>query len=289
VLEHYVRQALSQAGIRPNPKRGQNFLVDDGVLAHIISAAQLEGNEYVIEVGPGVGALTRSLARRCRKLAAFEIDEVLIRYLRNWVLPEEPNIVLYDQAFNKYKLENILEEAKGLDTPVKFVTNLPYQISAAFLHSVIEYSADIESTVVMLQREVATRITAKPGDTDYSSFSIYLQAMLAVQWVCDVPASSFVPRPKVESAVVKLTNLDETRKPKPIDPELFAKLVERMFLHRRKHFANSLSLAYPHLREEEIAKYLEASAIDPAARPQELPVSSFVRLADEIAKARLGN
>lgn len=280
MLDQFVKQALERARIRPSRARGQHFLVDDRVLARIITAAELSERDYVVEIGPGLGTLTTSLAMRVAKVFAFELDEGLVRYLRNWVLPENPNIELDDVAFNKYVLEKVIERARADGAPLKIVTNLPYQISSAFLHTLVEYAEEIELSVVMLQREVAQRVTAHPGDPGYNSFSIYLQTWLNPRMVCDVPEASFMPPPKVKSAVIKVRPLTEKEKPRPVNRDIYFHLVENVFRQRRKQISNSLNYAFGHLTGEQVENALQAAGIDPVMRAQDLSMDDYVRLSD---------
>lgn len=270
------------ARLHPSRARGQHFLVDDGVLARVITAAALTGDEAVIEIGPGLGTLTRSLAARCWRVFAFELDGALVRYLHRHVLPETYNVVLEDVAFNKYALERVIAAAVEAGRPLKVVTNLPYQISSAFLHSVVDYAPALTLVVVMLQRELARRVVAQGGEEGFGSFSIYLQTFLSVRWVCGVPRSAFLPPPRVDSAVLALRPLKPEEQPQPVNRERFFKLVEGVFRHRRKQVSNALQLAFPHLGAEERRAALEAAALDPTARPADLSLRDYVRLADAL-------
>jgi 16S rRNA (adenine1518-N6/adenine1519-N6)-dimethyltransferase len=283
VLEGYVREALRRARIRPNKARGQHFLIDDNVLAQIITAAGLTGEECVVEIGPGLGTLTRSLAARCWRVYAFELDSQLVQYLDRWVLPETRNVVLDDVAFNKYVLERVIAEAQAAGRELLIVTNLPYQISGAFLHSVIDYRQALSRVVVMLQREVAQRITARPGSAGYSSFSLYLQTFLAVRPVCGVSRDAFLPPPQVSSAVVRLDPLSPTEQPQPVEPARYFTLVEGVFRHRRKQMSNALRLVFSHLKQEEANAALEQAGLSPEARPEDLGMDDYVRLADVVS------
>ncbi len=280
MLEHFVQQAMTRARIRPDKSKGQNFLVSDNVLAKLITASALDGSEYVIEVGPGLGTLSSSIASRCEKLFAYEIDEKLVRYLRNWVVPEFPNITLEDVAFNGFQLMLIAEKAEADGRPLKIITNLPYQISGAFIHSLVDYSERIERTVVILQREMAQRLVAQPSDTNFSSFSLYVQSFLDINWICEVPPSSFYPPPKVKSAVIRLTPKDPAKLPKPVDRGLYFKLVEGVFRNRRKQISNSLKMVFPWLSGEASQEALKQADIDSASRPQDMSMAEYIRLSD---------
>ncbi len=283
MLETYIRTALERARLRPSKARGQHFLIDDGALAQVVRAAELDGSEIVVEIGPGLGSLTQSIAARCWRLYAFELDDVIVKYLRGWVLPETRNVILEDIAFNKYALERVIKIAKDEQRPLKIVTNLPYQISSAFLHTVVDYSADIALTVVMLQREVALRACAKVGDPGYNSFSLYLQTWLRPRWVCDVPAAGFYPVPRVESAVIALEPLGASAQPQPRERKVYDKLIKGVFRRRRKTILNALQLTYSHLNSEQALAALASAGIDPQTRPQDLNMEQYVKLADALA------
>ncbi|MDQ3023135.1 MAG: 16S rRNA (adenine(1518)-N(6)/adenine(1519)-N(6))-dimethyltransferase RsmA [bacterium] len=282
MLEGYIKQALARTGIRPSRERGQHFLIDDSVLAAVVNAARLDGSEIVVEIGPGLGTLTQSLARRAFRVHAFELDDQLSRYLQQWVVPEYPNFVLHDVSFNKYMFEPVIEEAKSEGRPLKIVTNLPYQISTQFLQTVAEYADDISLVVVMLQREVAQRVAAKPGMPNFGSFSVYMQTFVDVRWVIDVPPTSFMPPPRVNSAVISLTPLSDAQQPKPANPQRYFKLVRGVFKHRRKTIANALQLTFPHLNAPSAAEVLRLSEINTVLRPQNLSQDDYVRLADAV-------
>lgn len=282
MLEGYVRQALARTGIRPSRERGQHFLIDDSVLAAVVSAARLIGEEIVVEIGPGLGTLTQSLATRAYRVHAYELDDQLSRYLMQWVVPEHKNIVLHDQAFNKYVFEPVIAEAKAEGRPLKIITNLPYQISSQFLQTVAEYAGDIALVVVMLQREVAQRVMARPGMANFGSFSVYMQTFVDVRWVADVPPASFMPPPRVHSAVISLTPLATESRHLPSNPARYFKLVRGVFKHRRKTIANALQLTFSHLNPETAADALQAAQIDQQLRPQNLAQDDYVRLAEAV-------
>jgi 16S rRNA (adenine1518-N6/adenine1519-N6)-dimethyltransferase len=199
-----------------------------------------------------------------------------------WVVPEHNNIVVHDQAFNKYVFEPVIAEAKAEDRPLKIITNLPYQISSQFLQTVAEYAGDIELVVVMLQREVAQRVIAKPGLANFGSFSVYMQTFVDVRWVIDVPPASFMPPPRVNSAVLALTPLATELRHLPSNPQRYFKLVRGVFKHRRKTIANALQLTFSHLNADTAAAALQSADVDPQLRPQNLGQDDYVRLAESI-------
>ena len=282
MLESYVKQALSRTGIRPSRERGQHFLIDDSILAAVVNASHLDGSEIVVEIGPGLGTLTQSLAARSCRVHAYELDDQLSRYLMHWVVPEYQNIVLHDQAFNKYVFEPVIAEAKAEGRPLKIVTNLPYQISSQFLQTVAEYASDLALVVVMLQREVAQRVIARPGMANFGSFSVYMQTFVDVRWVADVPPGSFMPPPRVNSAVIALAPLATENRHLPGNPQRYFKLVRGVFKHRRKTIFNALQLTFSHLNAEDANTALLNASIDPQLRPQNLGQDDYVRLAEAV-------
>lgn len=285
VLEDYVREGIKQARLHPSRSRGQHFLIDDGVLAQVVTAAQLRGDEAVLEIGPGLGTLTRSLAARCWRVYAFELDDALVRYLQGWVLPEAPNVMLEDVSFNKYVLERVIAQTREAGRNLKIVTNLPYQISSAFLHTVVDYAGELELVVVMLQREVVRRVTAQRAEPGFGSFNIYLQTFLETRYVCDVPAASFLPPPRVESAILTLRPLKPEEQPQPKNRERYFRLVEGVFRHRRKQMLNALRLCFSHMNTADCLAALSAAGIGPELRPAALGLQDYVRLADAIDAA----
>lgn len=255
----------STGGHIPRKRFGQNFLIDDGVIAGIISAVMPRRGDNLVEIGPGLGALTDPLLARLDRLQVVEIDRDLIARLRGLYPPERLIVHAGD----------VLEfDFATLGDDLRVVGNLPYNISTPLLFRFATYASHIRDIHVMLQREVVERIVAAPGDSEFSRLSVMLQYRFDMEKLIDVPADSFDPAPKVESAVVRLTPLNPL--PHPARSEtVFAEVVSRAFAQRRKTLRNTLKGMVS-------ADQLAGLGVNAGARAQELSVADFVRIADAV-------
>ena len=256
----------SAAGHIPRKRFGQNFLIDDGIIAGIISVIMPRRGDNLVEIGPGLGALTDPLLTRLDRLQVVEIDRDLIARLHGLYPPER--LVIHEG--------DVLEfDFASLGDDLRVVGNLPYNISTPLLFRFAAYARHIRDVHVMLQREVVERMVAAPGDSEFSRLSVMLQYRFDMEKLIDVPADSFDPAPKVESAVVRLTPLHPL--PHPARNEtLFAEVVSRAFSQRRKTLRNTLKGMVS-------AEQLAALGINAGARAQELSVADFVRIADAVS------
>ncbi|MCE3000662.1 MAG: 16S rRNA (adenine(1518)-N(6)/adenine(1519)-N(6))-dimethyltransferase RsmA [Betaproteobacteria bacterium] len=244
---------------------GQNFLVDDGVIAAIVAAVAPRRSDTVIEIGPGLGALTAPLLDRLDHLHVAEIDRDLIARLRRQWPPDRLTVHEGD----------VLElDVSALGNGLRVVGNLPYNISSPLLFHLAGHAAHIRDIHVMLQKEVVERIVAAPGDSAFSRLSVMLQYRFAMELLFEVPPEAFDPAPQVDSAVVRL--IPHAALPHPArDEAVFARVVSQAFSQRRKTLRNTLKGVAD-------AALLERLGIDPGARAQELSVADFVRLADAV-------
>ena len=256
----------SAPGHIPRKRFGQNFLIDDGIIASIISVIMPRRGDNLVEIGPGLGALTDPLLTRLDRLQVVEIDRDLIARLHGLYPPER--LVIHEG--------DVLEfDFASLGDDLRVVGNLPYNISTPLLFRFAAYARHIRDVHVMLQREVVERMVAAPGDSEFSRLSVMLQYRFDMEKLIDVPADSFDPAPKVESAVVRLTPLHPL--PHPARNEtLFAEVVSRAFSQRRKTLRNTLKGMVS-------AEQLAALGINAGARAQELSVADFVRIADAVS------
>jgi 16S rRNA (adenine1518-N6/adenine1519-N6)-dimethyltransferase len=256
----------SAAGHIPRKRFGQNFLIDDGIIAGIISVIMPRRGDNLVEIGPGLGALTDPLLTRLDRLQVVEIDRDLIARLHGLYPPER---LIIHQG-------DVLEfDFASLGDDLRVVGNLPYNISTPLLFRFAAYARHIRDVHVMLQREVVERMVAAPGDSEFSRLSVMLQYRFDMEKLIDVSADSFDPAPKVESAVVRLTPLNPL--PHPAHNEtLFAEVVSRAFSQRRKTLRNTLKGMVS-------AEQLAALGINAGARAQELSVADFVRIADAVS------
>jgi 16S rRNA (adenine1518-N6/adenine1519-N6)-dimethyltransferase len=253
---------------RPRKRFGQHFLVDDGITAAIIAAIAPRPADHIVEIGPGLGALTTALLDAAGKLDAIEIDRDLA-------------VQLEEQFGNRLTLHcaDVLKfDLAALGSGLRVVGNLPYNISTPLLFRLIEFANLIRDIHVMLQKEVVDRMVAPPSDTNYGRLSVMLQYRCAMEKLLAVPASAFRPQPEVESAVVRIVPLTAPALPAH-DESLLARIVAAGFTQRRKTLRNSLR-AY--LAEQDFA----ALAIDSRLRAQDLSVSDFVTIANYVGDRR---
>jgi len=253
------------AGHVARKRFGQNFLTDTGVLARIVDAIAPEPGDRVVEIGPGLGALTRRLLDRVRQLDAIEIDRDLAARLANEFPPERLRLHIGDA---------LVFDFAALGPRLRVVGNLPYNISSPLLFRLAEHAPSIADVHVMLQREVVDRMAAAPGEAAYGRLTVMLGYRFSVKRIARVPAAAFRPRPSVESALVRLV----PHAPLPVparDEKVFAAVVAAAFGQRRKTLRNALARL---IAPDAIA----ALGIDPGARGETLSVAQFVALADAV-------
>lgn len=265
---------------------GQNFITDKNVIERIVEGAEPTEDDLVIEIGPGIGVLTAEAAQQAARVVAIEIDSKLIPILDE-TLAEYDNVEVINQDILKTDLNRIIDEQreKGSFTgDVKIIGNLPYYITTPIIMHILENSIRAESITVMMQKEVADRIKASPGNKTYGAISAAVQYYCEVEQVISVPKEVFVPRPKVDSAVLKLTIRDE----KPvdlIDEKAFFACIKSGFGQRRKTLLNSLTGTYG-LPKDEIRRILEEAGIDPVRRAETLDMNEFAAIANGVAAAK---
>ena len=266
---------MSKAGFKTKKSLGQNFLKDDWVLENIASACGAGADDTVVEIGPGLGALTDYLARCSKKVIAVELDDRLIPILRaKFALCG--NVEIVHEDILKFDWASIEDTGSKL----KIAGNLPYYITTPILLGIMEKRVPAESITVMVQKEVADRIVADPGGKDYGVLSVSLQYYAECFKVLDVPAECFEPRPKVDSAVVVL----KLRKELPLEraeEDRFFKLVKQAFSQRRKTLGNSLC-GFEGKTKADIEEMLIKQGIDPQRRAETLSVEDYIKLSKEI-------
>ena len=253
-------------GHQPRKRFGQNFLVDAHYIARIVDAIAPAPGDKLVEIGPGLAALTGPLIARAGHLTAIEIDRDLAARLATDFPPERLTLHVADA---------LTFDFATLGAGLRVVGNLPYNISSPLLFHLAQYEARLADVHVMLQREVVARMAAAPATPDYGRLTVMLQARFAVTRLFVVPPGAFRPAPKVDSAVVRLVPLGAT-KPAIADDALFARVVAAAFGHRRKTLRNALAGICA-------ADALAAAGIDPGARGETLAVADFVRLANLLA------
>ncbi|WP_317366663.1 16S rRNA (adenine(1518)-N(6)/adenine(1519)-N(6))-dimethyltransferase RsmA [uncultured Tyzzerella sp.] len=260
---------------------GQNFLIDQLVLDKIVSSANISDKDIVIEVGPGIGTLTACLAKNAKKVIAVEIDKTLIPILQD-TLSNFDNIEIINEDILKVDIKKIAEKNKGYN--IKVVANLPYYITTPIIMNILENRLPIDSITVMIQKEVAYRMEATPGTKDYGSLSVIVQYFCEPYLVANVPRNCFMPRPNVDSAVIRLTTLDTP----PVDVdnlELFYYVIKVAFSQRRKTLLNCIFNAENFkFDKEKIAKILEEAGFDVNIRGERLTIEDFANLTKVIEK-----
>ena len=259
-------------------KFGQNFLIDTHVLDKIIAAADITKDDFVIEIGPGIGTMTQYLANAAGHVLAVEIDRALIPILED-TLKEYDNVAILNQDILKVDLKEIVEQ-QNAGKPVKIVANLPYYITTPIIMGLFEKEVPVESITVMVQKEVADRMQVGPGTKDYGALSLAVQYYAQPYIVANVPPNCFMPRPKVGSAVIRLTR--HTQPPVVVqDAKLMFALIRASFNQRRKTLVNGLnndsSLEFT---KEQIQEAIARCELPLAIRGEALTLEQFARLSD---------
>ncbi|MCL1632457.1 16S rRNA (adenine(1518)-N(6)/adenine(1519)-N(6))-dimethyltransferase RsmA [Sporolactobacillus sp. CPB3-1] len=262
---------------------GQNFLVDENILNKIASAADLDEESYVLEIGPGAGALTQVLADQAKKVVAVEIDRRLETVL-NDTLYGFDNVSVYFGDALKLDLHDILSKEIPADATVTVVANLPYYVTTPILMRLLTDGLPINKMVVMIQKEVASRLEAIPGEKSYGSLSIAVQYLAEPRIIMTVPKTVFVPQPNVDSAVIRL-DIRTEKKVRVIDEPFFFRLVRASFAQRRKTLINNLiNNLYNKNHKELLLDILNRVGIDPGRRGETLTIEEFARLSDALGE-----
>ena len=280
-----IRAVLGRHGFHFSRSLGQNFLTDESVPRRIAEMSGAAEAENVVEVGPGMGCLTAELCRRAKKVVAVELDRALLPVLDE-TLAEFDNFEVVQGDVLSLDLAALCREKFG-DGRAVACANLPYYITTPAITALLESGA-FEQVTVMVQKEVAQRICAAPGTAAYSAFTIYVQYHAAAEILFDVPADCFVPRPKVDSAVLRLTPLKEPAV-KTQDEKLFFALVRAAFNMRRKTLVNALGpVLGSSMGKEEITELVLSVGLDARVRGERLSLQDFARLADAAAEQLTG-
>ena len=261
---------------------GQNFLIDEHVLGKIIRSAGITEEDFVIEIGPGIGTLTQYLAASAREVAAIEIDDALIPILEDTLSGYDNVTVIHDDVL-KVDLTRLAEE-KNEGRPVKVVANLPYYITTPIIMGLFENHVPLDSITIMVQKEVADRMKTGPGSKDYGALSLAVQYYARPELVANVPPNCFMPRPRVGSAVIRLTRHEKP----PVevqDEKLMFGIIRASFNQRRKTLVNGLGNAPElHLPKEKTAAVLEEMGLSPSVRGEALDLASYAELSNRLKK-----
>ena len=283
IADYSVTKAvLERHGFTFKKSFGQNFLTDTNILQKIVDTAEIDDQVNVIEIGPGIGALTEFLAERAAQVMAFEIDHRLVPILAD-TLRDFDNVTVVNEDILKVDLAQHIQNFKNPDLPIKVVANLPYYITTPILMHLIESGIPFREFVVMMQKEVADRISAKPNTKAYGSLSIAVQYYMTAKVAFIVPRTVFVPAPNVDSAILKMV-----RRPEPAvaveDEKFFFKVSKASFTHRRKTLWNNLTGYFGKTEEvkDKLTKALDQAGLSPSVRGEALSLEEFASLADAL-------
>lgn len=263
-------------------KFGQNFLIDTHVLDKIIRAAEITKDDFVVEIGPGIGTLTQYLCENAREVVAIEIDKMLIPILED-TLSAYSNVTVINEDVLKVDLNALVQE-KNNGKPIKVVANLPYYITTPIIMTLFERHIPLDNITVMVQKEVADRMQAGPGTKDYGALSLAVQYYAEPYIVANVPPNCFMPRPNVGSAVIRLT-LHKKPAIKVKDEALMFSLIRASFNQRRKTLVNGLNNSTElNFTKEEIQNALKAEGLSENIRGEALTLEQFAGLANRLSK-----
>lgn len=278
----YTIEVLQKYGFVFQKRFGQNFLIDTHVLERIIEASEITKDDFVLEIGPGIGTMTQYLAEAAREVTAVEIDDALIPILKD-TLKEWDNVTVLHGDILKTDIRKIADE-KNQGRPIKVVANLPYYITTPIIMGLFEGHVPVDSITVMVQKEVADRMQTGPGSKDYGALSLAVQYYAEPKIVANVPPNCFMPRPKVGSAVIRLTR-HQNPPVTTLDEKLMFRLIRASFNQRRKTLSNSLknSQELPYSKEEVEAAITECG-LPLNIRGEALTLEQFARLSDTFSK-----
>ena len=288
IADHSVTRAiLERHGFTFKKSFGQNFLTDTNILQKIVDTAEIDKKVNVIEIGPGIGALTEFLAESAAEVMAFEIDDRLVLILAD-TLRDFDNVTVVNQDILKVDLAQYIAEFKNPDLPIKVVANLPYYITTPILMHLIESGIPFSEFVVMMQKEVADRISAQPNTKAYGSLSIAVQYYMTAKVAFIVPRTVFVPAPNVDSAILKMVRRDQPAV-EVQDEKFFFKVSKASFVHRRKTLWNNLTSYFGKSEETKgkLTAALERADLSPSVRGEALSLEEFARLADALKSEEL--
>ena len=277
-----TRAVLERHGFTFKKSFGQNFLTDTNILQKIVDTAEIDKHVNVIEIGPGIGALTEFLAENAAEVMAFEIDERLMPILAD-TLQEFENVKIINEDILKSDLQARIKEFSNPELPIKVVANLPYYITTPILMHLIESRIPFSEFVVMMQREVADRISAQPNSKSYGSLSIAVQYYMTAKVAFIVPRTVFVPAPNVDSAILKMVRRDQPAVGVK-DEAFFFKVSKASFTHRRKTLWNNLTSYFGKSNEvkTKLESALDNAELSPSVRGEALNLQEFARLADSL-------
>ena len=273
-----TKEIINKYSFAFQKKFGQNFLIDSNILESIVSAADITKDDFVLEIGPGIGTMTQYLCETARQVVAVEIDKMLIPILQD-TLSEYDNVEVINQDVLKLDI-NALAQEKNKGQPIKVVANLPYYITTPIIMGLFESGVPIESITIMVQKEVADRMQVGPGTKDYGALSLAVQYYAKPEIVANVPPNCFIPRPNVGSAVIRLTRYEEPPVQVKDEKKMFS-LIRASFNQRRKTLVNGLGNAgLPGITKESAAAALAQMGLSATVRGEALTLEQFAKLSD---------
>lgn len=279
-----TKEVINKYSFAFQKKFGQNFLIDANILENIVGAAEISKEDFVLEIGPGIGTMTQYLCEAAGQVVAVEIDKMLIPILQD-TLSEYDNVEIINQDVLKVDIKSLAEE-KNQGKPIKVVANLPYYITTPIIMGLFESKVPIESITIMVQKEVADRMQTGPGSKDYGALSLAVQYYADAKVMLNVSASCFMPRPNVDSAVIQLTR----HRKAPVDVEdekLMFQIIHASFNQRRKTLVNGLknSLELDFSKEEILSAIQEIGKPD-TIRGEALTLEEFAMLSNQLKKKK---
>lgn len=281
-----TREIIDKYGFMFQKRFGQNFLIDGNVVEKIVREAGVTKDDFVLEIGPGIGTMTQLLCENAREVAAVEIDTNLIPILKE-TLAAYDNVTVINEDILKVDIAALAQEKNG-GKPIKVVANLPYYITTPIIMGLFESHVPIDSITIMVQKEVADRMQVGPGTKDYGALSLAVQYYAKPEIVLNVPPTCFMPRPNVGSAVIRLKK-HETCPVDVDDAEFMFKLIRASFNQRRKTLANGLSNSSGlRLQKEQIADAIKSLGVSPSIRGEALTLEQFAQLSNYFTKDNSG-
>ena len=277
-----TKEIINKYSFAFQKKFGQNFLIDSNVLESIIRGAEITKDDFVLEIGPGIGTMTQYLCEAARQVVAVEIDKMLIPILED-TLSEYDNVEVINQDVLKVDIKSLADE-KNNGKPIKVVANLPYYITTPIIMGLFESGVPIDSITIMVQKEVADRMQTGPGSKDYGALSLAVQYYATAKVILNVSATCFMPRPNVDSAVIKLTRHKEPTV-NVADEKLMFKIIRASFNQRRKTLQNGLyNSSELRIPKEKTVAALEEMGLTPTIRGEKLSLEEFAQLSDILGR-----
>lgn len=277
-----TKYIMKKYGITANKKLGQNFLIDENVIETIADSSDLSKEDLVIEIGPGLGTLTKKLLEKSGEVIAIELDDRMIKILKERFLAYQ-NLEIINEDVLKVDLEELIKENKkdGSIKKVKIVANLPYYITTPIIMKLLEEKLDIDSITVMIQKEVADRLTATPGEKNSGAITHTVYYYARAEEILTVPNHSFIPEPEVESEVIRL-NLRKEPVIQVKDEKKFFKIIKAAFMQRRKTLLNAVGNSGINITKEQIEVILKELDIDTRIRGEALTIEQFAQIVEKI-------